>query len=71
MRKLVVIDVLVLVASGVGILSQIGKDNASTAEGTVWMVSLVAFATAVIGLLVLTALWLWRFAKRGTKPAAG
>ena len=33
MRNLVVIDVLVLAASVVGILSQIAKDHPSTAEG--------------------------------------
>ena len=53
MRNLVVIDVLVLAASVVGILSQIAKDHPSTAEGAVWLVSLAAFALAVVGLLAL------------------
>jgi predicted MFS family arabinose efflux permease len=63
-RNLVAIDVLVLAASVVGILSQIAKDHPSTAEGTVWMVSVAAFGLAVVGLLALIAVWLGRLARR-------
>jgi len=63
-RNLVVIDVLLLAASVVGILSQIAKDHPSTAEGTVWVVSVVAFGLAVVGLVALTAVWLGRLARR-------
>lgn len=63
-RTLVVFDVLVLAASVAGILSQIAKDHPSAAEGTVWVVSLAAFALAIVGLVALTAVWLSRFARR-------
>jgi predicted MFS family arabinose efflux permease len=63
-RNLVAIDVLVLAASVVGILSQIAKDHPSTAEGTVWVVSVAAFGLAVVGLLALIAVWLGRLARR-------
>jgi hypothetical protein len=52
-RNVVALALLLLAASLPGILNVLGKDHASTTEGIVAWISVVAFGVAIIALMTL------------------
>jgi hypothetical protein len=64
LRRLVLLDFVLLIASLPGLLNVLAKDHVSTAEGVVAWISFIVLVASLMGLLALTVVAVRRvFAK--------
>jgi uncharacterized membrane protein YhaH (DUF805 family) len=56
LRRLVLIDLALLLVSLPGLLNVVAKDHVSTAEGVIAWISILALVVSLLGLLALVAL---------------